>query len=129
MLEIQRNKRVVVEQHRDAWGGGNPEAVDRYCAPKAICHFAGRAQRRRRDQSDHHEEAQRIPEKVEMIIAEGAHVEGAPQARRLAAIVCMDVASYSLLMGADEEGTLARIEAIQHGVIEPALAARRAASP
>ena len=54
-------------------------------------------------------------EKVKMIIAEGAHMEGVSPARRLAAIVCMDVASYSRLMGGDEEGTLARIKAIQHG--------------
>ena len=64
-------------------------------------------------------------EKVKMIIAEGAHMEGVSPARRLAAIVCMDVASYSRLMGGDEEGTLMRIKAIQHGVIEPALAAHR----
>jgi TolB-like protein/class 3 adenylate cyclase/Tfp pilus assembly protein PilF len=45
--------------------------------------------------------------------------------RRLAAIVCMDVAGYARLMGADEEGTLARVQALQREVIDPALAAHR----
>jgi adenylate cyclase len=52
-------------------------------------------------------------------------MEGASPTRRLAAIVCMDVAGYSRLMGADEEGTLARVQALQRDVIEPALAAHR----
>src|SRR5262245_39737390 len=52
-------------------------------------------------------------------------MEVASPTRRLAAIVCMDVAGYSRLMGADEEGTLARVQALQHEVIEPALAAHR----
>jgi adenylate cyclase len=46
----------------------------------------------------------------------------APPTRRLAAIVCMDVAGYSRLMGADEEGTLARVKAIQREVIDPKIA-------
>jgi adenylate cyclase len=52
-------------------------------------------------------------------------MEVASPTRRLAAIVCMDVAGYSRLMGADEEGTLARVKAIQREVIDPALAAHR----
>ena len=39
--------------------------------------------------------------------------------RRLAAIVCMDVAGYSRVMGADEEGTLARMKELQRELIEP----------
>lgn len=39
--------------------------------------------------------------------------------RRLAAIVCMDVAGYSRLMGADEEGTLARLKELLRELIEP----------
>jgi adenylate cyclase len=39
--------------------------------------------------------------------------------RRLAAIVCMDVAGYSRLMGADEEGTLARLKKLLRELIEP----------
>ena len=38
--------------------------------------------------------------------------------RRLAAIVCMDVAGFSRLMGADEEGTLARLTAIRRDIID-----------
>ena len=37
--------------------------------------------------------------------------------RRLAAILAADVAGYSRLMGADEEGTLARLNAISGGFI------------
>src|SRR5438105_2849711 len=45
--------------------------------------------------------------------------------RRLAAILAADVASYSRLIGADEEGTLARLKAIRAEVIEPTIAAHR----
>jgi class 3 adenylate cyclase len=43
--------------------------------------------------------------------------------RRLAAILAADVAGYSRLMGADEEGTLQRLKAIRAGLIDPTLAA------
>jgi adenylate cyclase len=39
--------------------------------------------------------------------------------RRLAAILAADVVGFSSLMGADEEGTLARIKSLRHEVIEP----------
>jgi adenylate cyclase len=42
--------------------------------------------------------------------------------RRLAAILAADVTGYSRLMGADEEGTLARMKALRHDVIDPAIA-------
>jgi adenylate cyclase len=42
--------------------------------------------------------------------------------RRLAAIVAADVAGYSRLMGADEEGTIAALRAHRAEVIEPKLA-------
>jgi len=44
------------------------------------------------------------------------------QTRRLAAILAADVAGYSRLMGADEEGTLDRLEAL---TCEPVLMLRR----
>ncbi|MFI4948157.1 MAG: adenylate/guanylate cyclase domain-containing protein [Alphaproteobacteria bacterium] len=47
---------------------------------------------------------------------------GATQ-RRLAAILAADVAGYSRLMGADEEGTLARLKALRAELIDPAIAA------
>jgi adenylate cyclase len=37
--------------------------------------------------------------------------------RRLVAVLCMDVVGYSRLMGADEEGTLARLEAVRRDVV------------
>ncbi len=44
------------------------------------------------------------------------------QTRRLAAIVAADVAGYSRLMGADEEGTLSRLKALRAELIDPAIA-------
>src|SRR5215472_10840812 len=40
-------------------------------------------------------------------------------ARRLAAILAADVAGYSQLMGADEEGTLAALKAIRRELVDP----------
>jgi class 3 adenylate cyclase/TolB-like protein len=48
---------------------------------------------------------------------ETAHVE-----RRLAAIVAADVAGYSRLVAADEEGTIARLQALLHELVEPSVA-------
>src|SRR5262244_4598804 len=39
--------------------------------------------------------------------------------RRLAAILAADVVGYSRLMGADEEGTLARLKAHRQDVVDP----------
>jgi adenylate cyclase len=43
-------------------------------------------------------------------------------ARRLAAILAADMVGYSRLMGADEEGTLARLQKLRSEVINPAVA-------
>ena len=45
--------------------------------------------------------------------------------RRLAAILAADVAGYSRLMGADEEGTLARLKAVRKALVDPTIAAHR----
>ena len=42
--------------------------------------------------------------------------------RRLAAILAADVAGYSRLMGADEEGTLERLKALRREVLDPTIA-------
>src|SRR5438067_3411973 len=42
--------------------------------------------------------------------------------RRLAAILAADVAGYSRLMGADEEGTLARLKALRAALVDPSIA-------
>jgi adenylate cyclase len=47
------------------------------------------------------------------------------QIRRLAAIFAADVAGYSRLMGADEEGTLERLKALRRELIDPTIAAHR----
>jgi adenylate cyclase len=44
------------------------------------------------------------------------------QIRRLAAILAADVAGYSRLMGADEEGTLERLKALRHDLVDPKIA-------
>ena len=59
--------------------------------------------------------------------------EGAPVAtervqRRLTAILAGDVAGYSRLMGADEEGTLARLNAHRREFLDPKIAEHAAAS-
>jgi adenylate cyclase len=41
------------------------------------------------------------------------------QTCRLAAILVADVAGYSRLMGADEEGTLERLKALRHELVDP----------
>jgi TolB-like protein/class 3 adenylate cyclase len=45
--------------------------------------------------------------------------------RRLAAILAADVAGYSRLMGADEEGTLERLKALRHELLDPKIAEHR----
>ena len=42
--------------------------------------------------------------------------------RRLAAILAADVAGYSRLMGADEEGTLERLKGLRRDLIDPKIA-------
>ena len=44
-----------------------------------------------------------------------------PAQRKLAAILAADVAGYSRLMGADEEGTLARLKALRAELIDPSI--------
>jgi len=45
--------------------------------------------------------------------------------RRLAAILAADVAGYSRLMGADEEGTLAELKTLRKTLVDPIIAAHR----
>jgi len=45
--------------------------------------------------------------------------------RRLAAVLAADVAGYSRLMGADEEGTLARLKATRKSLGDPTMADHR----
>jgi adenylate cyclase len=47
------------------------------------------------------------------------------QTRRLAAILAADVAGYSRLMGADEEGTLERLKALRRELLDPKIAEHR----
>jgi class 3 adenylate cyclase len=44
------------------------------------------------------------------------------QTRSLAAILAADVAGYSRLMGADEEGTLERLKALRRELLDPKIA-------
>src|ERR1700757_4828811 len=45
-----------------------------------------------------------------------------PAIRRLAAILAADVAGYSRLMGADEEGTLESLKALRRDLLDPKIA-------
>ena len=45
--------------------------------------------------------------------------------RKLAAILAADIAGYSRLMGADEEGTLARLKALRTELIDPTITEHR----
>ncbi len=46
-------------------------------------------------------------------------------ARRLAAVLAADVAGYSRLMGADEEGTLTRLKSVRRNLVDPIIASHR----
>ena len=48
-----------------------------------------------------------------------------PAVRRLAAILAADVAGYSRLMGADEEGTLDRLKTLRRELVDPKLEEHR----
>jgi adenylate cyclase len=52
-------------------------------------------------------------------------VEREPVNRRMAAILAADVAGYSRLMGADEEGTLSRLKSHRRELIDPKIAEYR----
>jgi TolB-like protein/class 3 adenylate cyclase len=45
--------------------------------------------------------------------------------RRLAAVLAADIAGYSRLMGADEEGTLSRLKVLRKVFVDPIIASRR----
>ena len=47
------------------------------------------------------------------------------ETRKLAAILAADVVGYSRLVGADEDGTVARIRALRSELIDPAIASDR----
>lgn len=71
-----------------------------------------------------------IPRKFEPEDLPGFQGHGQFQAgqrveRRLAAIVAADVVGYSRLMGADESGTLQRLNALRTDLIDPAIARHR----
>jgi adenylate cyclase len=51
--------------------------------------------------------------------------QAVPQQRRLAAIIAADVAGYSRLMEADEDGTLARLKAHRSGLVDPKIKEHR----
>jgi adenylate cyclase len=55
----------------------------------------------------------------------GHSLTGERMERRLAAVLAMDVAGYSRLMGFDEEGTLARLKAVRKALVDPTIASHR----
>lgn len=59
------------------------------------------------------------------MVPRGAILAGDRVERRLAAVLAADVAGYSRLMGADEEGTLARLKAIRRELVDLTIAKHR----
>src|SRR5262245_66360752 len=55
----------------------------------------------------------------------GCVLSSEPVERRLTAILAADVASYSRLIGADEEGTLAQLKAFRKALVDPTIAKHR----
>src|ERR1700692_168452 len=55
----------------------------------------------------------------------GQRMSGERVERRLAAVLAADIAGYSRLMGADEEGTLAQLKTVRKALVDPAIAAHR----
>ena len=55
-------------------------------------------------------------------LAQGWGAREVTATRRLAAILAADVAGYSRLMGADEEGTLERLKALRRELLDPKIA-------
>ena len=59
--------------------------------------------------------ADRAPSTLDRTVSESEIV---PVIRKLAAILSVDVVSYGLLMGGDEEGTLTRLRAHQRSIVD-----------
>src|SRR6266436_5858979 len=57
--------------------------------------------------------------------AGGCILSSEPAERRLTAILAADVAGYSRLIGADEEGTLAQLKAFRKTLVDPTIAKHR----
>jgi adenylate cyclase len=55
----------------------------------------------------------------------GLFLMGERVERRLAAVLAADIAGYSRLMGANEEGTLARLKAVRKALVDPVIASHR----
>src|SRR6266478_3433879 len=64
----------------------------------------------------------RAPRALALGPTPGGRRRGMSQTRRLAAILAADVAGYSRLMGADEEGTLERLKALRRELLDPKIA-------
>src|SRR5262249_1251168 len=58
-------------------------------------------------------------------IAQGRDARGMTATRRLAAILAADIAGYSRLMGADEEGTVERLKALRYELLDPKITEHR----
>src|SRR5713101_1168549 len=67
----------------------------------------------------------RAPRALPVGPASGGRRGDVRQTRRLAAILAADVAGYSRLMGVDEEGTLERLKALRHELLDPKIAEHR----
>ena len=56
---------------------------------------------------------------------DGTEVANSGVEHRFAIVLCADVVGYSRLMGSDEEGTLAALNAVRRDLVDPTIAAHR----
>jgi class 3 adenylate cyclase len=63
--------------------------------------------------------------RVKSVLRRGSPEREAAPARRIAAILAADVAGFSRLVGADEEGTLERLRALRTQLIDPEIGAHK----
>src|SRR6478672_7419079 len=52
-------------------------------------------------------------------------VAGSREEHKFAVVMCADVVGYSRLMGIDEEGTLAGLNAVRRNLVDPTIAAHK----
>src|SRR5258708_6382737 len=62
---------------------------------------------------------------MDIFPSRGCVLSSEPVERRLTAILAADVAGYSRLIGADEEGTLAQLKAFRKTLLDPTIAKHR----
>ena len=66
-----------------------------------------------------------MPERRSGEKGDSGEVSDSGAEHRFAVVMCADVVGYSRLMGIDEEGTLAALNAVRGNLVDPTIAAHR----